>query len=179
MEGYIGEIRIFTGNYAPLYWSFCDGSSLSISENDALYALIGTTYGGDGTVTFKVPDLRSRIAIGTGTGPGLSPVTLGTVGGFETASMSTNQMPTHNHLGTGSVSIPAYGGTDTSGSPTNAVLAGLDGAYSSDQADTHLKTENSTVSLSSMGQGNAFSIIQPYTAVNYIICVQGIFPSRS
>lgn len=179
MEGTIGEIRIFAGNFAPLYWSFCNGSSLSISEYTALYALIGTTYGGDGVQTFNVPDLRSRIAVGTGQGPGLPIMTLGEVGGTETVSMLSSQMPAHNHLGTGTISIPAYGQADTTGSPTSAELASLDGAYSTEQSDTYLKPQNSVVSLATAGQGSPFSIIQPYTSANYIICVEGIFPTRN
>lgn len=179
MEGTIGEIRIFAGNFAPLYWSFCNGSPLSISEYTALYALIGTTYGGDGVQTFNVPDLRSRIPVGTGQGPGLPQMILGHVGGAETAVMSSNQMPAHTHMGTGTVSIPAYSQADSTGSPTNAELAGLTGAYSTETADTNLKTETSTVNLATAGQGMPFSIIQPYTSVNYIICVEGIFPTRN
>ncbi|MDX6183219.1 tail fiber protein [Flavobacterium sp. Fl-77] len=179
MEGTIGEIRIFAGNFAPLAWSFCDGSTLSISGNEALYTLIGTTYGGDGVQTFKVPDLRSRIPVGTGQGPGLPQMILGQVGGAETAVMSSNQMPAHTHMGTGTVSIPAYSLADTAGSPTNAELAGLTGAYSTETADTSLKPETSTVNLAAAGQGIPFSIIQPYTSANYIICVEGIFPTRN
>ncbi|MFN7099509.1 MAG: phage tail protein [Flavobacterium sp.] len=179
MEGTVGEIRIFGGNFAPLYWSFCNGSTLSISENQALYSLIGTTYGGDGELTFKVPDLRSRIPVGTGQGPGLPQMILGQVGGSETAVMSSNQMPAHSHFGTGSISIPAYSQSDSVGSPTNAELAGLTGAYSTETADTSLKPETSTVNLAAAGQGMPFSIIQPYTAANYIICVEGIYPTRN
>jgi microcystin-dependent protein len=179
MDGTIGEIRIFGGNFAPLYWSFCNGSTLSISENEALYALIGTTYGGDGVLTFKVPDLRSRIACGSGQGPGLPQMDLGEVGGSETAVMSSNQMPAHTHVGISTITIPAYSQADSVGSPTNAELASLSGAYSTETADTSLKSQNSVVNLANAGQGSPFNIIQPYTSVNYIICVEGIFPSRN
>jgi microcystin-dependent protein len=179
MEGTIGEIRIFAGNFPPLYWSFCDGSTLSIAEYSTLYSLIGITYGGDGTETFKVPDLRSRIPVGTGQGLGIPRVVLGQIAGSETVTMTVNQMPSHDHAGTGRIAIEAFEGTDSSGSPTGSSLAGLAGAYSTQPADTTLKPETSAVTIQPTGQNNPFSIIQPYTAANYIICLVGVFPSRN
>lgn len=181
MEGTIGEVRLFAGNFAPMYWQFCDGSTLSIGEYDALYALIGTTYGGDGVQTFKVPDLRSRIPIGTGQGPGLPNVVLGQASGSEQVSMSTLQMPSHTHAVAtpATLSLPAYIGGTTTSSPTGAVLAGLAGAYSTSDPDTSLKAQPAAVTIGATGGGQPFSIIQPYLATNYIICVMGIFPSRN
>jgi microcystin-dependent protein len=179
MEGTIGEIRIFAGNFAPLNWAFCNGSSMSIANYETLYVLIGTIYGGDGVQTFNLPDLRSRIPVGTGQGPGLPMVNLGQIGGAESVTMNTGQMPSHNHLGTGSIAIPTYGAADTLGSPTGSILAGLTGAYSSSPADTALKADTSAITLAPTGQGNPISIIQPYLSTNYIICLQGIFPSRN
>src|SRR5215213_7415071 len=94
---YIGEIRMFGGNFPPSGWAFCDGQLLPISENDALFNLIGTTYGGDGESTFALPDLRGRTPVHTGTGPGLSPYTMGEGGGVESVTLTTQQIPTHNH----------------------------------------------------------------------------------
>lgn len=179
MEGTIGEIRVFAGNYAPLNWAFCNGSSLAISGNETLYALIGTTYGGDGVTTFNVPNLCSRVPVGTGPGSVFPTIQLGQLGGSESISMTTSQMPMHNHIGTGSISIPAYGPADTLGSAADAEFAGLQGAYSTETADAALKPESATVTLTPTGQGAAFDIIQPYMAANYIICVYGIFPSRN
>lgn len=179
MEGTIGEIRVFAGNFAPQSWAFCAGTSLAISGNEALYTLIGTTYGGDGVQTFNLPDLRSRIPVGTGQGPGLPQVNLGQVGGTETVTMSTGQMPTHNHIASGTITIPTLAGADTLGSPTGSILAGLAGAYSSATSDTNLKVQTSAVTLNLTGSGTPFNIIQPYLSTNYIICVQGIFPSRN
>lgn len=180
MEGTIGEVRLFAGNFAPLNWQFCDGSSISIANNDALYALIGTIYGGDGVQTFNVPDLRSRIPIGTGQGPGLPNIVLGQLAGSESVTMTTGQMPVHTHAGQpASLSIPAYTGADTSATPTGAVLAGLAGAYTALEPDTNLKADTAAITLAPTGQGNPFSIIQPYLTTNYIICVQGIFPTRN
>ncbi len=179
MEGTIGEIRVFAGNFAPLNWAFCNGATLPIANYEALYTLIGTIYGGDGQTTFNLPNLSSRIPVGTGQGPGLANVILGQLAGSENATMTSNQMPSHNHLGSGSISIPTLSEADTSGSPTDAELAGLAKAYSTEAADSFLKAGTSTVTLTAAGQGVSFSILQPYLATNYIICTVGIFPSRN
>lgn len=179
MEGTIGEIRVFAGNFAPAGWSFCNGSALAISQFEALYVLIGTTYGGDGVNTFLLPNLQSRIAIGAGQALGLPNVVLGQIGGAESVNMSVNQMPIHNHIGTASISIAAYSGTDTQGSPTGAIFAGAASTYSSLAADTELKPATVPVTLGTTGNGAPIDIIQPYLAVNYIICTLGIFPSRN
>ena len=92
MEGYIGEVRLFAGNFAPRSWAYCDGSSMSISEYSALYAIIGDTFGGNGVTSFNLPDLRSRVAVGAGTGPGLTPIAMGQAAGSETTKMSLNKM---------------------------------------------------------------------------------------
>lgn len=179
MEGTLGEVRIFAGNFAPAGWFFCNGSVLSIAQFEALFVLIGTTYGGDGVNTFGLPNLQSRIPIGTGQGPGLPNVVLGQTGGTESVAMSINQMPTHNHVATANISISAYAAADTVGSPTGAYFAGLTGAYSDAVADTTLKSQTVPVVLGAAGSGSPIDIIQPYLALNYIICAQGIFPSRN
>lgn len=179
MEGTLGEIRIFAGNFAPLGWHFCNGNLLSIAQYEALFVLVGTTYGGDGVNTFGVPNLQSRIAIGTGQGPGLTNIVLGQTGGTESVTMSVNQMPSHNHLGTANIAISALSTTDTQGSPTGAIFAGSAMTYSDLPADTNLKSETVTVTLGATGQGQPIDILQPYLALNYIICTQGIFPSRN
>ncbi|TDW51783.1 microcystin-dependent protein [Flavobacterium sp. 270] len=180
MEGTIGEIRIFAGNFPPRSWMFCNGSSLSIANYEALYVLIGTTYGGDGVQTFNLPDTRSRVPIGTGQGPGLSNIVLGQMGGTEQVTMSVGQMPAHVHPATANpLAIPAYSGTVTSGSASNGVLAGLAGAYSSETPDGFLATQSASVTVAPTGGNVPFDIIQPSMAINYIICVEGIFPSRN
>lgn len=178
MEGTMAEVRLFAGNFAPRGWHFCDGSQISIAEYDALYALIGTTYGGDGVQTFNLPDLRGRIPVGTAQGGGFS-VLLGQIGGSESVTMSTAQMPGHNHLGTAAIAPPVFSGAGTTGTPTGTILAGLTGAYSTAAGDTSLKAETSTVTLALTGQGAPFSIMQPYLSTNYIICMEGVFPSRN
>ncbi|WP_203418253.1 phage tail protein [Flavobacterium sharifuzzamanii] len=179
MEGYLGEIRLYGGNFAPRGWALCNGTTLSIANYDALYALIGTIYGGDGINTFKIPDLQGRVPVGAGTGQGLPNIALGQASGTENVTMTINQMPAHNHVATGSLAIPADNAAGELASPTGNILAGLAEAYSTAAPDTDLKTENATVSFQSAGSTVPFSIIQPYLTTNYIICIEGIFPSRN
>lgn len=108
MEGYIGEVRLFGGNFAPLGWAFCDGTLYSISQFEAVYTILGTTFGGDGRNTFGVPDLRGRVAVGTGQGAGLTPIDLGEVGGTETVTMTTAQMPAHSHTAAATIAFPCF-----------------------------------------------------------------------
>ncbi|WP_281233080.1 phage tail protein [Flavobacterium gelatinilyticum] len=180
MEGYISEIRLFAGNFPPLGWAICNGAQLSIASYQALYVLIGTTYGGDGITTFNIPNLQGRVPVGTGTGPGLPLILLGQVGGTETVVMSSAQMPIHTHISAGStVSVPVYNDTGNTGAPANAVLAGNALAYTSETADSKLKSGTSTVAVSIAGSSTPIDIIQPYLVTNYIICLEGIFPSRN
>src|SRR6476660_4017904 len=119
MEGTIAEIRLFAGNFAPRSWAFCAGQILSIAQNTALFALLGTTYGGNGQTTFALPDFRGRIAVGTGSGPGLPIMDLGEVAGEPTHTLITTEMPAHNHT----VAIGAYNGDLANQSnPANNVL---------------------------------------------------------
>ncbi|MDQ1099138.1 phage tail protein [Chryseobacterium sp. SORGH_AS_1048] len=108
MEGYIGEIRLFGGNFAPLGWVFCDGTKYSLAEYTAAFTLLGTTFGGDGQTTFAVPDLRGRVAVGTGQGTGLTAINLGQTGGSETVTMTSAQMPLHSQCGSGNHYIPLF-----------------------------------------------------------------------
>ncbi len=178
MEGTVGEIRYFAGNFAPLNWAFCNGAALSIAENEVLYSVIGTIYGGDGVTSFKLPDLQGRAAVGTGQGAGLPNVQLGQIGGTEAVAMTMNQMPAHNHVISLNFNIPAYSQTNA-GQPTNAILESCTNAYSNEIPDTSLAPMNVPLALGSVGTGVPFSIMQPSLAVNYIICVQGIYPSRN
>lgn len=180
MEGYIGEIRLFAGNFAPMGWAFCDGTEYSISMYEAPFAIIGTIYGGNGQTTFAVPDLRSRIAVGTGKGAGLSEnIILGQKGGSESTVMTVAQMPAHNHSASATIGFPAYSDSGDTGSPSGTILGGLQGAYSTQPADTYVAPATTTGSLSAVGNNMPFGIIQPVLATNYIICLEGIFPSRS
>lgn len=179
MEGYIGEIRLFAGNFAPLGWVFCDGTKYSISMYSAVYSILGTTYGGDGQTTFAVPDLRGRVAVGTGQGAGLSNITLGQVGGAETVTMTTAQMPMHTHTAMATIAFPAFSEAGDTGVPSGTILGGLQGAYSTQQADTNIAPAAASGSLSVVGSGIPFPIVQPVMAANYIICIEGYYPPRN
>jgi microcystin-dependent protein len=195
-DPFIGEIRMFAGNYAPQYWAFCDGQIISIASNQALYSIIGTTYGGDGIATFGLPDLRGRVPVHVGTGPGLSSKTLGERGGSEYTILTNDQLPSHNHLvnlsATGEVNVKmsassAKGNTTTPG-PTTVpaqVLSGLlpINAYST-SPDTTLLPINTTTTVNVSGNtamtgaGRTVSIEQPFLAINFIIALQGAYPPK-
>ncbi len=197
-EGYIGEIRMFAGNFAPRDWAFCDGSLLPIANNTALFSILGTTYGGDGRTTFALPDLRSRIAVHPGTGPGLSTYRLGEKAGSEQIVLNNTQLPTHTHSailsnGTatikassaiGTSSVPGQGGATTLAA-TGTGRSGGSLLYNSTTPDIPLKTgetENNvsgSITVSNAGASQPVSIVQPVLGMNYIICVYGIFPSRN
>lgn len=174
MEPLMGQIMLFSGNFAPVGWMFCQGQLLSIAENSALFSILGTTYGGDGITTFALPNLSGRLALGTGTGPGLPGWQLGQTGGAETATMTSANMPAHSHTVLGS----SQSGESTS--PQNALLAGYGtslppaGPYTTGGANVTL----SAISVGQSGGSQPFSIIQPSLALNYIIAVEGIYPSQ-
>ncbi len=201
MEGTIGEIRIFAGNFAPLSWAFCQGQTLSIASNNALYAIVGTIYGGDGVTTFKLPDLRSRIPIGTGQGPGLPDYALGNQVGQETVTLTVNQMPAHSHAATvqqasspgsatatlnginnaGGQSTPGgnYLGQDNGAGATSYATAGAPVAMHVGSVVANINVSPPAVMLSTNGGNMPHENIQPILAMNYIICLEGIFPSRN
>ena len=175
---YIGEIRMFAGNFAPAGWQFCNGALLPISEYDALFNLIGTTYGGDGADTFAVPDLRGRVPVSQGTGPGLTPRLMGEAAGVETVTLTAAQMPSHTH--------PAQASTN----PGNTVAPGT-GVVPAKPVDTlaapslYIVPGTSTINptlmapntLSGVGGGQPHTNMMPTLAINYIISLFGIFPS--
>lgn len=171
-EAFIGEIRMFAGNFEPRGWAFCDGRILSIAQNTALFSILGTTYGGDGRTTFALPDFRSRVAVGVGQGPGLSQVILGEKAGAETVTLNVNQMPSHSHT------VNAVSSEGNQNSPTGNLPADtktLDKEYSNANANTTMK-----VSMINPAGGNQpFSVQQPFTGMNYIICLEGYYPSRN
>ena len=169
MEPFIGQIMMFGGNFAPRGWAFCDGQLLPISQNTALFSLLGTTYGGDGRTTFALPDLRGRTPIHSGHGPGLSDYRQGSKGGQETVTLTVNQMPSHNHV------VKANLDEGTSDEVENNYLSNSSTPLYSSSADGNLNTS----SVVHTGGGQAHSNMQPYLAIQYVIALQGIFPSRS
>lgn len=179
MEGTMSEIRYFAANFEPKNWAYCAGQTLAINTNQALFSLLGTTYGGNGVTTFCLPDFRSRTPVGTGQAGGISTFQLGEQTGTETIIMSLNQLPAHNHPGSASISIPAHSESGSTPSPSGNILASLNGLYSNTASNTVMATINSVVSMSYAGQSQPIPILQPYLAMNAIICLYGIFPSRN
>lgn len=174
MEPTLSEIRIFAGNYAPRSWMFCDGRLLQISQYTALFALVGTIYGGNGTTTFALPDLRGRIPVGTGQSPGSSDVNLGEVGGSETVTLNVMEIPSHIHTGHGNASPNA----GSLGDPNGALLATApENIYTSGPASVPMAMNTVQVGLNNGNQPH--NNIMPILAMNYIIAVEGIFPSRN
>jgi microcystin-dependent protein len=172
---YIGEIRMFGGNFAPAGWAFCDGSLVAISQNDALFNLIGTTYGGDGQATFALPDLRGRLPLHQGQGTGLSNYTLGETGGVEQVTLTVNQIPVHNHAlnaaSTGQVlsplnALPAVATSTQTGVEVYGPVAANPTTFN-----------NQTIAAD--GGSQPHSNFQPYLCVDFIISLFGIFPSQN
>jgi microcystin-dependent protein len=167
-DPYVGEIRMFGGNFAPVGWAFCWGQTIPISENDTLFQLIGTTYGGDGQETFNLPDLRGRVPMHFGQGPGLSAYQLGETGGVESVTLTTQQIPVHSH--------PFVTATDpgTASNPQGRLVAASpsDSLYIQDSPSVPMAPQTIGVSGGSQPHDN----LMPYVAINYIISLYGIFP---
>lgn len=167
MEPMLGEIRMFAGNFAPRSWALCDGQLLPINQNQALFSILGTTYGGDGRTTFGLPDLRGRVPVHPGNGPGLSNYNLGQKAGVENVTLTSAQMPSHDH------SLVA-GSNDSQKSPSGGLLANR-GEYSSNSPGATMGSS----AIQNTGGSQSHTNIQPYQCVNFIIALQGVFPSRS
>jgi microcystin-dependent protein len=169
-EPFIGEIRIFPFNFAPVGWAFAAGQILPISQNTALFSLLGTTYGGNGTTNFALPDLRGRVPINMGTGSGLSPYSLGEVVGVERTTLTVSQLPSHGH------SVQASDAAATTGRPVGAVLART--GTNTYAAGSDGSTMNASM-IGNTGGSQPVNIVQPLLALNFCIALQGIFPTRS
>lgn len=174
-EPYLGEISLFAGNFAPRGWAFCNGQLLAISQNTALFSILGTTYGGNGQTTFALPDLRGRAPLSAGQGPGLSDYQLGEAGGQETVTLLSAQIPAHTH------SLNAFNDKGDQSLPGNNVPAvvvdssnGTANAYTASSANTVM----SPTAIGATGGNQPHENRQPYLALNYIIALEGIFPSR-
>jgi len=183
---FIGGIVLFAGNFAPRGWAFCDGQLLPINSNQALFSILGTTYGGDGRTTFALPDLRGRAAIHAGTGPGLSTRRLGQRSGTETVVLTETQIPSHTHTATtsgGDVSITVGGGKGSTADPNGNYLADTGTAIYKSAAGTGSLggVGKTTVAVTNTNTGGSqpHNNMQPYLAIHYIIALQGIYPSRS
>jgi microcystin-dependent protein len=171
---YTGEIRMFAGNFAPSNWAFCNGQLLTISQNAALFSIIGTTYGGNGQTNFALPDLRGRVPVQFGQGSGLSNYSLGETGGQESVTLTTSNLPAHTHGVTISPPVKSDGGTSDDPSGKYPASPGVN-AYSSTSNTTGADI---TATTSATGSGSPVNIRQPYLCINFIICTNGIFPPR-
>ncbi|MCH7399436.1 tail fiber protein [Belliella sp. DSM 107340] len=179
MEPLIGQIMMFAGNFAPRGWAFCEGQLLPISSNTALFSILGTIYGGDGRTTFALPDLRGRAPIHKGQGPGLSNISLGEVGGTEQVSLTVLNMPAHSH------GMNASSDAGTSTSPSGNVPAAAQFQESRQSPITNVNSYNNSPNtkmapnaVSAEGGNMPFFNRNPFLAMNYIIALQGIYPSR-
>ena len=168
-QPYVGEIRMFAGSFAPAGWMFCDGTQLPISENDILFQLIGTTYGGDGEQTFNLPDLRGRVPIHQGTNPGTGTTyTLGELAGSESVTLTLQQIPQHNH------NLLATNKIGTQVNPGGNILANSQGPqpYIQENPDNSLNAQT----LAPVGGNQPHENLQPFLGINFIISLFGIFP---
>jgi microcystin-dependent protein len=180
MEGVIGFTTLFAGNFAPKNWAMCQGQIINIASNTALFSILGTVYGGNGTTTFALPNLQGRQVVGVGQGPGLSQYSLGQVGGSESITLNQSQLPVHVHP-------IAY--TSTMGCNSNAVASlatnsfyGFDNGggtpYTNSQS-TNLKPYAASITMQPAGAGQPIPILNPFLGLNYVICMFGVYPARN
>ena len=169
-EPFVGEIRMFAGNFAPRGWAFCDGQLLAVSQNDALFSLLGTIYGGDGRTTFGLPDMRGRIPVHAGSGPGLAPRRLGAKGGSENVTLTVNQLPSHTHTGRGS----GENGSDPNPNANFLASSTVVQAYATETPDTNFAAH----AVTEVGGSRNHTNMMPYVCIHFIIALFGIYPSR-
>jgi microcystin-dependent protein len=169
-EPFLGEIIMFAGNFNPRGWALCQGQILSIAQNTALFSILGTTYGGNGQTTFALPDFRSRCPVGQGQGPGLSSYSLGQQGGTESTTLTINQMPAHTH------GLNGFNADAESTKVQGNLPATTPGnAYAPSGQVVAMNAQGTSI----QGGSQPFSILQPYLCINFIIALEGIFPSRN
>lgn len=172
LEPFIAGIVLFAGNFAPRGWAFCNGEILSIAQNTALFSLLGTTYGGDGQTTFALPDLRGRVPVGTGNGPGLPSISLGQAAGEPTHTLILTEIPAHNH------SLNAFSEPGDNSAPQNNLLANS-GATDREYRATGTNVVMGPSAIGLAGGSQPHNNMQPYLGMNYIIALVGIYPSRN
>lgn len=176
-EPYLGEIRLFAGNFAPRYNALCNGQTMSIAQNSALFSLLGTYYGGNGTTTFNLPNLQGRLPVGQGQGPGLSNYTIGETIGTESVTLTTGQMPAHTHL------LLPQAGNATQNLPGGQYPSGLQAPFQGFYVKDANKTGNpiplNANALQNTGGSQPHENRMPSMAISIIIALQGVFPSRN
>jgi microcystin-dependent protein len=184
MDEFIGVVKLFAGNFAPQGWAFCNGQIMSIAQYSALYSLLGTTYGGNGTTTFALPNLLGRVAVGAGNGAGLPAVPAGQMAGAASVTLTTQQMPVHTH----SQQVATQAATTSA--PSNSVVPGTpNGTTSTSEESVAINnmvtaagatlTPLAAGAIGNAGGNQPVSVMPPYLGMNYIICLNGVYPSRS
>lgn len=174
-DAYVGEIRLFAGNFAPNHWMLCYGQIMQIMNEQALYSLLGTSYGGDGRSSFGIPDFRGRVPVHQGNGPGLTPRPLGQKWGQESVHLSVEQIPSHTH------NVQCSTSSAMASSPGNTLLSAVDSdrkLYDTDLTASQIK-DMASASIASAGGGIAHHNMMPSLGVNFIICRLGDYPQRS
>lgn len=181
MNGIMAIVTCFAADFAPRNWALCNGQVLSIAQNQALFALLGTTYGGNGVTTFALPDMRGRTAVGIGAGPGLSNYTLGEQTGNETVTLTMGNLPPHVHSGPANFKLEADNTAVASPTPDFNYPGPYTNAYATTPTNNvhMLPPVYQTGTIGVAGASQPVPILSPYLVVNYIICVAGIFPSRN
>jgi microcystin-dependent protein len=179
MEGMIGEVRMFAGNFAPKNWAFCQAQIIAIASNTALFSILGTTYGGNGTTTFALPDMQGRVCLGAGTGPGLSTYALGQKAGSPNVTLNQNQLAAHTHAANGTLTPFVLGGSGDETNPASEfwAVSPVGDIYASSSGNP-MGPSPVTCTLAPTGGNQPHQNEQPYLGMNYVICMYGIFPSR-
>lgn len=174
---FVAEIRMFAGNFAPRGWALCNGQIIAIAQNTALFSLLGTTYGGNGTSNFALPNLQGRVPIHSGQGPGLSNYVVGETAGVETVTLLQSEITGHSH--TLSAEDPGIGSADQSAPGPTSVLAQSTGGFAFRADATTQPVPMNQSAVSTLGGGQPHNNLQPYLAVTFIIALQGVFPARN
>jgi microcystin-dependent protein len=172
-EPFLGEIRMFAGNFAPQGWALCDGQLLAVAQNDGLFSLLGTIYGGDGRTTFGLPEMRGRIPIHAGTGPGLSPRSIGSKFGEENVTVIANTLPSHTHTMQANTQSGPQG--DAAGSTPSQSTVGVYLQSPNPASIAPLRN----ASISQVGNNQQHNNVMPYLCINFIIALFGVYPSRN
>lgn len=180
MEGVMAVVTMVAYDFAPKNWAYCNGQILPIAQNQALFSLLGTTYGGNGVNTFALPNLQGRTPVGVGQGAGLSNYTLGEMTGTEGVSLTQQNLPAHSHNGTINVT-PRAGNSADDLSPVGEYSGQIDNGYNTAaSANTFMQGPNIiSTTIGIAGSNQPFSVLSPYLTVNFVICMYGIFPSRN
>lgn len=180
MEGFIGQIMMFGGNFAIRSWALCDGQLLPISQNTALFSILGTTYGGDGRTTFGLPDMRGRSPMHFGNGPGLTPRSLGQRFGQENVVLNNTQIPSHTHSAATTTQIAVSAAAGGESTVNGQHIANHTSAFNEDPTDgAFLAGATSSTTVANTGGNLSHNNMQPNMVVTFLICLQGVFPSRN